>query len=170
QIPEIGERFFVEEGFVSSSGGARVQAWVLMLKWFITHPLAWLIGIGLGNWQLVISPEIHFNAAHNNYIHFLIEGGIFGLTFFLIALGMAVKHTYQVSRYPVLGISRWGQAMFTVMVFWLVCALSQENFVPSPSFGSILSFFLFLMGVTFWAKQYVDERSLILTEYEFVEP
>jgi O-antigen ligase len=170
QIPAIRERFLLQESFTYSSGGARVLGWGLMLKWFIAHPLVWLIGVGIGNWQLVVSPDIPgFVAAHNNYIHFLIEGGIFGFTLFLISLGMAIKYTYQLSRCPTPDISKWGQAIFTGVIFLAVSALSQENFVPSPSFGSFLSLFMFLMGATSWAKQYVDEKSSLLTEYSFQE-
>lgn len=176
QFYEFQERFFVREGFAVSSGAARLRALIMAAEWFVRNPLSLFTGVGVGNWWAVGSQQIGLTAGHNNYLHYLLEGGILGLTIFLMALGMAVKHTYQISRYPMLEISRWGQAMFTVIVFWLVSALAQENFVPSSSFGSLLSFFLFLMGVTAWAKQYVDERSLILTdeydftEYDFVEP
>jgi O-antigen ligase len=172
QFYEFQERFFLQEGFTTSSGAARVQALLRAVGWFAHNPLALLTGVGVGNWWAVALQQTGLVAGHNNYLHYLVEGGILGLTLFVIGLWMAVKHAYQLSKFPMLEISKWGQAMFTVVVFWSISALAQENFVPSAAFGSILSLFLFLMAVTTWAKQYVDERSSILTEaeYKFVEP
>ena len=170
QIPTVRDRIFIPEGFAASTGGSRVQGWIEMLEWFFRHPLSWFTGIGTGNWKAVIQPEIDFNAAHNNYIHFLIEGGFGGLVLFLIAIVMALKQSYQISKYPVPEISRWGQAMFTAISFWAISALSQENFPPSSGFGSLLSFNLFLLAITAWAKQYIDERATVLNEYYYEEP
>lgn len=171
QFQALKDRVLLYEGFVSSTGGYRLYGWRLILGWLARHPEAWLTGIGVGNWMLIISPETHFRAAHNNYIHFLMEGGVIGLMVFLLALWMAVKYSYQVAKSPIPELARWGQAMFTVVVFLAISAISQENFVPSPAFGSLLSLFLFLLGVTTWAKEYVDERALLPTaEYASVEP
>jgi O-antigen ligase len=168
-VPEIRERFFLREGFVGTSGAARLRTWGLILGWFARHPVAWFTGIGPGGWKAVIARDVGFNAAHNNYIQFLVEGGVIGLAVFLIAIRMAIKHTYQVAKSPIPEISKWGQAMFTAVTYWVISALSQENFVPSIALGSFLGFCLFLLGVTCWAKQYADERALVSSEFAFLE-
>lgn len=84
-IPGIRDRFFLSHGLEASTGGQRMRAWLQMFAWLAHNPLALFTGIGFGSWQGIVKPATYFNAAHNNYIHFLIEGGIFSLLIFLVA-------------------------------------------------------------------------------------
>jgi|GEM_PF-2117936 len=153
QVPEVRDRFFLERGFGESTGGYRVRGWIRMFGWLMSHPLAWVLGVGVGNWQGVLRPATNFNAAHNNYVHFLIEGGLPGLLLFLVALGTALRVSFRLSRSAVSSLALWGRGMFTALVFLTISAVSQENFVPVPAFGSLLGFILFLLGITSWAEQ-----------------
>jgi O-antigen ligase len=146
-VPELRERFLgAEQGSLVEYSAGRLVGWAKVLAYMFTRPIFWITGIGLGNFRwLYETNRVGLIAAHNNYFHWLTEGGVFGLCLpliFLIKIGRIIKW-----------LSFYGPFHREVSVSFLslllaLCAVAatQELFTPNTALASAPAYIAFIMG------------------------
>ncbi len=146
--PELHERFVLTKGgktLVDYSAG-RLEGWGQVLGQILRRPYILLTGVGLGNFaSLHEAGAILLVAAHNNYLHWLTECGIVGLTLPLLVLARLLRIFRAMTAWDrfhrEIGI---GLCSLVAALLWV--AGTQENLVPSPSMGRVLAYSIFLFG------------------------
>lgn len=89
-VPFVGERIVAVADLGEGSNAERMAAWRSGFVMAVTHPL----GVGLGNYSLLVRPEGGFNyrtpvSAHNAYLELAAETGVVGFGLWLALLGSA---------------------------------------------------------------------------------
>jgi O-antigen ligase len=146
--PDLQERFILTEGgkSVGEYSSGRVEGWAQIFTYIVKKPYVLVTGIGLGGMSfLYLRGELNLVAAHNNYLHWLVECGIFGLILPLVVLGRLFKVFHSSLRgdrfHREIGI-----AFCSLVVALLWVAFTQENLTPSPGMGRLGAYFAFLFG------------------------
>lgn len=146
-VPELRERFLGTGGgsLIEYSAG-RFVGWAKVLAYMFTRPIFWITGVGLGNFRwLYETNRVGLIAAHNNYLHWLTECGVFGLylgSIFLIKIGRIIK---WLSFYG--PFHREVSISFLSLLFGLCAvAATQELFTPGPAMASAPAYIAFIFG------------------------
>lgn len=148
--PELHERFILTERgkTIGEYSSGRLEGWAQILSYIVKKPYALASGIGLGAMSFLYRRgELMLMAAHNNYLHWLVECGVLGLALPLLVLGRLLKifHSLlQCERFH----REVGIAFCSLVVALLWVATTQENLTPSPSMGRFSAYFSFLFGAT----------------------
>lgn len=147
-VPEASDRLLLDDGFEVSSAESRLRAWQVIGHYLLDNPTRIMQGIGLGRFGPVLGRLAGVDAAHNNYLHFLVELGLPFLLIFMAFHVKALRMALSLSRSEDPGTAYWGRLFIASELVWLLSALSQENFVPSAAMGSFLGYTMFFLGVT----------------------
>lgn len=107
--------------------------WDHTLTFLRTHPVAVMIGAGIG--------ASAGQNAHNQYLQFILESGIIGLLIFLLLIVRIQRWCY----YTESGI----KPVFWGTIALLVTALTQETFYPVVAFGHFLGVYAFTIAMTY---------------------
>lgn len=146
-IPELRERFLGAEGeSLAEYSAGRFIGWTEVLVYMFTRPIYWITGVGLGNFNWLYRMQVvSLSSAHNNYLHWLVECGIFGLCLpliFLIKIGRIIKWlSFYGPFYREVSVS------FLSLLFALCAvATTQELFTPNPALASAPAYMAFILG------------------------
>ncbi len=146
--PQLEERFVLSETgkSVEEFSAGRLEGWTEILAYVLRRPYVFVTGVGLGNFfALLLSGEVHLSYAHNNYLHWLVEGGVIGLVLPLLALARLLK-LFRALRHGDRFHREIGIAFCALLGALLWVAITQENFVPSPTLGRLAAYIAFLFG------------------------
>jgi len=146
RIPELRDTFLMTGGRTFEEyGTGRVQGWLETVQYMISHPHNVITGIGLGNFKFYLCDYVGLNAAHNNYLHWFVEGGIIGLLVPLVLF-------WRLGRLLWIGgtSSSFGREVSRVFLALLggllAGAVVQESFTPGVAIASFPAYFAFLCG------------------------
>jgi O-antigen ligase len=146
--PELQDRFVLSKGgkSIAEFSSGRLAGWIKLIEYTVEHPYTLLIGGGLGHtYAAFYSGEIPLVAAHNNYLHWLIEFGFFGLLLALTVLVRLLKIFHAM-----FGADRFhreiGVAFCSLIVALMWVATTEENFAPLPGMGRVGAYLAFLSG------------------------
>jgi O-antigen ligase len=146
--PAFHERFVVSKGVsVAEFSSGRLEGWVQILAYMVRNPYTFLTGIGLGHmYYLAQIAQLPLTAAHNNYLHWLAEFGIFGLILALVVLVQLFRILHSM-----LGADRFrreiGVAFCSLLIALMGVATTQENLTPSLSLGRLGAYLALLFGL-----------------------
>jgi O-antigen ligase len=147
--PELQERFVLSEGGKSLSeySSGRLVGWVQILTYMVRRPYMFITGGGLGHLAYAFQRgAVSLMAAHNNYLHWLAECGIFGLVLPLVVLVRLFKIFHAMLRADRFH-REMGVAFCSLLVALMWVATTQENFTPSPGMGRLGAYFACLCGM-----------------------
>lgn len=96
----LKERFFSAFDFQEGSVSGRLLMWKKAVETFQKNPL---VGVGLGNFPLIVNPQATLREpiyAHNLFLDFLVENGIFSFIFlFLLFLLPFLNNLFSKEKY-----------------------------------------------------------------------
>jgi len=173
QIPELRERFgFLLTGkFAARVGLGRLTAWKNLIKWLFRSPGILAVGAGFQNFHYFVNllkEQVTLEAAHNNYLHILVELGILG---FLVFIGWLVSiFTWLNSwrRTMMDKVDRMMPGIFiSLMLAITVSCLTQESLSPSPAMVPWLVHFFIILGI--WVSYYRTQMNEIYYKPEYYD-
>ncbi len=136
-----------ERGAASSSLAWRLDKWKILLREWESAPL---VGEGLGT--TITAPPIPGNSyagepPHNEYVRYLVETGVVGLTLLLLGLALLIRRIAGDGMRRSTGIrSREGATLALVLVTGcLVNSLADNTLLNTPTcYAAVLIVFAFL--------------------------
>jgi hypothetical protein len=114
--------------FEKENLSSRPEIWAERIAYLNEQPTRWLIGSGFGS-----GLETGENA-HMQYLHTIVETGIFGLVAFLLVMRTLLEDLYARTRAP--------HIMFWILIAFLISAFAQETLYPVAASGPFLVFYL----------------------------
>lgn len=142
----IGERFFSSFSSRDYSATERIRLWQEAARVVQEYPL---LGVGLGNYPLIVKPTATYREpiyAHNLFLDIALETGLLGLAFFIALLGVALRSAWR-------GWSARGEARALALCVTLIIFTGHALF-ETPIFSvHILPLFLFVLAASLQAKQ-----------------
>lgn len=160
QVPELRERFlaFAGPGGVTmlEFAAGRILGWASILKWLVGGPGVVIFGVGFQNFQYFVnlySEVVELEAAHNNFLHSLVELGVLG---FLVFIGWLVSiFTWLISwrRTMTDKVDKMIPGIFMSLMLGLaVSCMTSETLSPSAGMVSWQIHFYIIFGV--WVSYY----------------
>jgi len=134
------------EIFSPGTAAGRTVIWKMAIEGILDNPMILLTGTGWGNTMVYMG-----EAAHNLYLHIILESGILGFVLFC-ALG------YQVFRLAS-GPEELSHVFRAIFIGILIGALTQETLFPVASMGSFLGLFLCILGVVSSLRRTADSSN-----------
>jgi O-antigen ligase len=136
--------------FFEISAKSRLEIWQRTGDSIITHPF---LGIGLGNFPLIIKEEISAAkrgaSAHNLYLDFASEMGIFALLILLAIFWYILKEAWQIfTRHKKLFFRAWA-GFFLLALIWI---LGYSLFDVVLLNDKVFLFFIANLGLLYAAK------------------
>lgn len=133
----------------------RVHLWQAYGSLYKEHPIT---GVGLHEGHKHLTEiyardgirETFVSHAHNVYLQWLAGTGIPGFALFLIICGWFLKTAWQIREK-----SKWGWGLLLAQVFWMIGALSENNFFD----GEVNHFIVLLWAFTWQQKDLTDQKS-----------
>ncbi len=146
--PDMQDRFVLTKGgkSVAEYSSGRLTGWGEIVAYMVRNPYTFLTGGGLGHtYAAYDSGKLPLVAAHNNYLHWLIEFGLLGLLLPLVVL----LRLFKIFR-AMFGADRFhreiGVAFCSLIVALMWVATTEENFTPLPGMGRLGGYLAFLFG------------------------
>jgi len=160
RFPEINKRFnFLLSGKFdvhSGAAGTRLIGWQDTLNWLIDNPDVFILGVGFQNFHYFVNLEkkaTFLEAGHSNFLHILIELGIFGFfifIFYIISIFIwLIKWVHTISGKS----SKLIPSIFIALMFAIIAScLTQESLAPSFPMVPWLIHFFIILGL--WISNY----------------
>jgi O-antigen ligase len=140
----------IESGDNTTSLGHRIELWKASIAMFLSHPL---FGVGMQQFRFQLEGMIAagqaprsiavFGHAHNEYLEFLANGGLFGFSYLLVLYGAPVVFFLRQLR---------------IRIF-----RRQNATVPLAGLVTVLSFALFSFGDNIFDRQMTNSLFAFLT-------
>jgi O-antigen ligase len=125
-----------EHGESNSSLAWRLNKWKLVLPEWEESPLA---GRGLGTTVTgarMPGDQFAGEAPHNEFVRYLVETGVIGLTILLCALGLLIGRLIRMRRAPAAGdrpMSKPATLAIVIVIGCLVNSLAEDTLLNSPT-------------------------------------
>lgn len=107
--------------FVETSVKGRLDIWLRTVDSIALRPL---LGVGIGNFPLVLNEDLSFakkgSSAHNLYLDFAAEMGIFAFIILIVIFWQILRDTYQVFSKASLSKIRVWAGFFTLVLIWII--------------------------------------------------
>lgn len=134
-----------------TSNQGRVYIWKKSLESFKEHPL---LGVGIGNFPVVLEQDVALakagSSAHNLYLNFLTENGIFALVLvFLIVLEIVLTVLSVLKMNP----SPEKRKLITAMFVFLIWVFGYSLFDIALTDERVFLLFLTILGLIFAVKR-----------------
>jgi len=134
-----------------ASNQGRIYIWKRSLESFKNYPL---LGIGTGNFPVVLNQDIALakagSSAHNLYLNFLVENGIFG---FILVLLIIIEILLTVLNILKLNIPNQKKLMIVSLFVFLVWTFGYSFFDIALLDERVFLLFLTILGIIYAIKK-----------------
>ena len=140
-VSPIGTRLFSSFSQTDGSNVERVRLWQEAAGLISLRPI---LGVGLGNYPLIVKPSAEYREpiyAHNLFLDITLETGLTGLFFFVGFLLLGIGSSWK----------RWRHTsdIVSLAIFSSLIVFSFHSFFETPIFSvHILPLFLLLMAAS----------------------
>jgi O-antigen ligase len=147
--PAVYEKTFKAKGGIDLSSYSRLIIWQGALTSYENYPLyKKIFGSGISAYKInntlpsMLDGSKSINGGHNQYVHALIETGLFGLMCFLYLWGSTFLYLYRrlYSNPELLGV-------WLTLTALIISGVVQENFWFNPWHGYTFYAFIFFLGL-----------------------
>ena len=176
-IPVIQRR--VVRGMLDLVGGdvasdpavdARLHGWRALMDFMMSHPWAWITGVGHGAFLAIRNyfGYGHFSHAHNTYLQFLAEMGLIGLALFVGVYATIWRIVGRIIHADLPGRNRLGRAAVSAGFMGLATACIATTILAIPQ----ASGFPLIIMVTTWMGVLVgraSQQEALIDEYAYLD-
>ena len=137
--------------FDETSNQGRVYIWKKSLESFTKHPL---LGVGTGNFPIVLEQDVALakagSSAHNLYLNFLVENGIFAFILVVLIVLEILSTTFSVLKKD-LSLDR--RKLFTAMFIFMIWIFGYSLFDIALTDERVFLLFLTILGLIYAVKR-----------------
>jgi len=134
-----------------TSNHGRVYIWKKSLENFKKHPL---LGVGAGNFPVVLEQDIALakagSSAHNLYLNFLVENGIFAFILIILIIIDILSMIFSILKMNLLPDKR---KLITAMFVFLIWIFGYSFFDIALTDERVFLLFLTILGLIFAVKR-----------------